>query len=221
MTGYSTSLSKFELGTSWLSLVPIVVLVGHLKTLCSQSLDLCGHSLLKTFMMAQSLDASVSSLMCVLDVLSSLNLMQNYMSLSFLIWLYLNSSGWNSILTGCPLLPFSGITVVCTVLFACLLVLFLLDSQIWWHLSTNTFSLQSEFPLYYTLLFELFLLCLTWCTTIPKLCFEFSTNSRDQRNLREWNHRDRNLCERNHCDRNHCDRNLRDRRFAKKLSAKH
>jgi hypothetical protein len=56
-------------------------------------------------MMAQSLDASVSSLMCAFDVLSSLYLLQSYMSVPYCMTVP-NSSGWNSFLTSCPLCLF-------------------------------------------------------------------------------------------------------------------
>ncbi len=43
-------------------------------------------------------------------------------------------------------MPFSRITAVCMVHFLSML-LFLLDSQIWWQLSTNTSCTQGKFPL--------------------------------------------------------------------------
>ena len=52
-------------GTLWLSLVPIHIHCLQVETLCCPSLDWGGHSLLQIFLMTQSLDASVSSLMYV------------------------------------------------------------------------------------------------------------------------------------------------------------
>ena len=53
------------MGTLWLSLVPIHVHCVQIETLYCPSLDWDGHSLLQIFLMTQSLDVSVSSLMYV------------------------------------------------------------------------------------------------------------------------------------------------------------
>ena len=65
--------------------------------------------------MAQSLDASVSSLMSFGLVAKSFAVAEKVL-VSFCMSVH-NSFGWNSFLTSCPLLPHLRITVVCTVQF--------------------------------------------------------------------------------------------------------
>ena len=108
--------------------------------------------------MAQSLDASVSSLMIFWLVAKSVAAAEVF-SFSFCTTV-LNSSGWNSFLTSCPLLPLWRITVVCTVQFYSLLVLCLLNSQIWRRLSLNTTCPQGKFSSHFSLFFGLVMLCL-------------------------------------------------------------
>lgn len=73
------------------------MLVGHLETLCCPSLDVSRHSLLETFMMAQSLDASLSSLTSLTLIVKSFAVAEVHVfDFCFAV---LNSLGWNSILT--------------------------------------------------------------------------------------------------------------------------
>ena len=65
--------------------------------------------------MAQSLDASVSSLMSVGLVAKSFSVAE-VCFFSFCMSV-LNSSDWNSFLTSCPVLPHLRITIVCTAQF--------------------------------------------------------------------------------------------------------
>jgi hypothetical protein len=109
--------------------------------------------------MAQSLDASVSSLMIFLTCCKVCCCYRGF-SFSFCTTV-LNSSGWNSFLTSCPLLPLWRITVVCTVQFKSLLVLCLLNSQIWRRLLTNTTCPQGKFSSHFSLFFGLVMLCLS------------------------------------------------------------
>ena len=61
----------------------------HLETLCCPSLDISGHSMLKTFMMTQSLDVSVSSLMYVRFIRKSVSDAGMYFILSAQLYLIL------------------------------------------------------------------------------------------------------------------------------------
>ena len=74
------------------------------------------------FIMAQSLDASVSILMSVGLVAKSFAVAE-YVLVSFCMSV-LNSFGWNSFLTSCPLLPLLRITIVCTEPFHSVGILF-------------------------------------------------------------------------------------------------
>ena len=58
----------------------------------------------------------------------------------------LNSSGWNSFLTSCPLCLLVEL-LLCVQYIFYIMVLLLLDSQIWQWLSTNTSCPQGKFPL--------------------------------------------------------------------------
>ena len=81
-----------------LSLVTIHMHYVQVETLCCPSLDWGGHSLLQIFLMTQSLDASVSGLMYVRLIGKSVL----WWRISFCTTV-LNSTGWNSFLTSCPL----------------------------------------------------------------------------------------------------------------------
>jgi len=54
----------------------------------------------------------------------------------------------------------------CTLIF---MLLHLLDSQIWWRLSTNTLSSQRKMLLYFTLSLNWSCSVIFWCTTTPEL----------------------------------------------------
>ena len=73
--------------------------------------------------MAQSLDASVSSLMSFGLVAKSFAVAEVCFFFSFCMSV-LNSFGWNSFLTSCPLLPVLRITIACTVQFHSIGIMF-------------------------------------------------------------------------------------------------
>ena len=116
----------------------------QMETLCCPSLDRGGHSLLQIILMTQSLDASVSSLMYIRLIRKSV-LWCRDVFYSFCTTV-LNSSGWNSFLTSCPLCLLAELLIFAQYIFY-VLVLLLLDNQIWWQLSTNTSCPQGKFPL--------------------------------------------------------------------------
>ena len=124
------------MGTLWLSLVPIILHWVQVETLCCPSLEWA----IQIFMMALSLDASLSSLMSVELVTM---LLQRYVFVSFCMTV-LNSFGWNSFLTTCPFCLFEELVLYVEYNFF-LLVLCLLDSRIWCQLSTNTSCPQGKF----------------------------------------------------------------------------
>ncbi len=101
VTGNSGFFKLVHCGNLWLSIVPIHMHCVQVETLRCPTLDWGGHSLLQIFLMTQSLDASVSSLMYVRLIGKSVSDAELYF-LSFCTTL-LNSSGWNSFLTRCPL----------------------------------------------------------------------------------------------------------------------
>ena len=116
----------------------------QVEALCCPSLDWGGHSLLQIFLMTQSLDASVSSLMYVRLIGKSV-FWCRILFFSFCTTV-LNSTGWNSFLTSCPLCLLAEL-LLCVQYIFYIWVLLLLDSQIWQRLSTNTSCPQGKFPL--------------------------------------------------------------------------
>ena len=83
------SLSQFTVGTLGLSFVPIHMHCVQVETLCCPSLDWGGHSLLQIFLMTQSLNASVSSLMYVRLIGKSVSDAELYFFLSAQLYLIL------------------------------------------------------------------------------------------------------------------------------------
>ncbi len=96
--------------------------------------------------MAQSLDVPVSSLMSFGLVGKSL-LLQRYVLVSFCMCV-LNSFGWNSFITGCPLLPHLRIIIVCTVQYHSIGIVFVGQPDLMQKFALNFSCFWTGYALY-------------------------------------------------------------------------